>query len=123
VLSARGSTLVAQNDLLLQVQALPAGSFGFFLASRTQGLVAQPGNSVGILCLGGAIGRYVGPGQIQSSGMAGSFQLTLDLTRTPTPAGLVAVAPGESWNFQAWYRDSLGGTSTSNFTQGLAVTF
>jgi hypothetical protein len=60
VLSARGSTLVAQNDLLLQVQALPAGSFGFFLASRTQGLVAQPGNSVGVLCLGGAIGRYVG---------------------------------------------------------------
>jgi len=80
--------------------------------------VAQPGNSVGVLCLGGAIGRYVRQGQILNSGTLGAFALALDLTGTPTPTGLVSIAPGEAWNFQAWYRDSVGGAATSNFTSG-----
>jgi hypothetical protein len=50
----------------------------------TQGNVPQPG-SLGVLCLGGSIGRYVGPGQIQNTGGTGAFCLLLDLTQTPTP--------------------------------------
>jgi hypothetical protein len=37
---------------------------------------------------------------------------------TPT----VGVAPGESWSFQAWYRDN-NPTPTSNFTDASTVTF
>ncbi len=122
-LTATGSTAVAQNDVTLVASSLPNNSFGFFLASRTQGLVNQPGGSQGVLCLGGSIGRYVGPGQIRNSGATGSFDLVLNLTQTPTPSGLVAIAAGQSWNFQAWYRDAVGGVATSNFTDGRAISF
>ncbi|MEZ6014942.1 MAG: hypothetical protein R3F49_07510 [Planctomycetota bacterium] len=122
-LRASGQRAAAANDVTVVAGALPMNSFGFFLASMTQGSVGQPGGSQGTLCLGGAIGRYVGPGQIQNSGATGSFSLALDLTQTPTPNGLVSVNAGETWNFQAWYRDSVGGVATSNFTEGLSIDF
>jgi hypothetical protein len=122
-ISATGSATVAANNLTLEASSLPLNAFGFFLTSQVQGLVPQPGGSLGVLCLGGSIGRYVGPGQIQNSGAAGSFGLALDLTQTPTPTGTVSVAAGETWNFQAWHRDSVGGVAVSNFTDGLSVLF
>jgi len=120
-LSAAGSVVVATNDLTLTAADLPPSSFGFFLASRTQGNVPNPGGSEGVLCLGGAIGRFVGPGEIKNSGPNGEFSLTLDLTQLPSPTGFVAAIPGETWNFQAWHRDSVGGVAVSNFTDGLST--
>ena len=73
--------------------------------------------------LGGSIGRYVGVGQIRNSGGTGSFAIRLDLNQIPQPNGFVAAQPGETWNFQAWYRDSIGGTATSNFSNGRTLTF
>lgn len=122
-IEASGSLSVAANDVTLTADDLPQSSFGFFLTSRTQGLVMNPGGSMGTLCLGGSIGRYVGPGQIKNSGAVGSYFLDLDLTQTPTPTGLVAIATGETWNFQSWYRDAVGGVATSNFTNGVSLTF
>jgi len=122
-LRAQGSALVATNDVTLQASAMPNNSFGYFLTSTTQGQLPNPGGSVGTLCLAGSIGRYVGPGQIQNSGGTGAFELLLDLSQTPTPTGLVAIAAGEVWNFQVWYRDSIGGTATSNFTSAVSIAF
>ena len=121
-MSASGSPIVANNSLTLVGEDLPDGSFAFFLTSMAQGFVANPGGSQGNLCLSAPIGRYVGPGQIQQS-MMGTITLPLDLTQTPTPTGLVAIAAGETWNFQAWYRDVVGASATSNFTDGLSITF
>ncbi len=123
VVRATGSSSVGANSLTLNAEALPLNAFGFFLTSRTQGSVNQPGGSQGRLCLGGAIGRYVGPGQIKNSGSSGAFALQVNLATTPQPSGSVAVVPGETWNFTAWYRDAVGGAATSNFTDGVAVTF
>lgn len=123
VLIAVGSASVSQNNVELVGSSLPAGSFGLFLTSRTQGLVMNAGGSVGNLCLGGAIGRYIGPGQVQNSGSAGQIRLVLDLTRTPTPTGLEAIQAGETWSFTAWHRDSIGGAATSNFTDAVAIDF
>ena len=81
-----------------------------------------PGGSQGNLCLGGAIGRYVGPGQIKSSGSAGAFSLALDMTMLPTPTGFVAVQPGDTWNFTAWHRDAVSGVATSDFKDAVSVT-
>ncbi|MFT6833658.1 MAG: hypothetical protein ACJAZN_003843, partial [Planctomycetota bacterium] len=39
----------------------------------------------------------------------------------PTPGGLVSGTAGETWNFQAWYRDAVSGTPTSNFTDGISI--
>ncbi|MEZ6016214.1 MAG: LamG-like jellyroll fold domain-containing protein [Planctomycetota bacterium] len=122
-ISASGSALVSNNDVTLMATGLPTNSFGFFITSMTQGLVPQAGGSQGVLCLGGNIGRFVGAGQIQNSGMTGEIMLALDLTQQPTPTGIVSVMAGETWNFQGWYRDAIGGNGTSNFTDGLQVNF
>jgi hypothetical protein len=122
-MSASGSASVGNNDLVLEASSLPNNAFGFFLTSMTQGSVPQPGGSQGVLCLGGSIGRYVGPGQVQNTGLTGGFSLAVDLTQHPTPIGLVSVAAGEVWNFQGWHRDAVGGVATSNFTDGYEITF
>jgi len=120
---ATGSPFVTANAFTLVADDLPQNSFAFFLTSQTQGFVMNPGGSAGNLCLGGSIGRYVGPGQVQNAGTAGTVTLALDLTQTPTPTGLVPIAPGETWSFQCWHRDAVGGQATSNFTDGLEVPF
>lgn len=66
-----------------------------------------------------------GPGQILGSGAVGRFALSPDLTALPQGQGSVAAMAGDTWRFQAWFRDVEPGpiaTPTSNFTAGLAVT-
>lgn len=122
-LSAVGLAAPAQNSLRLTASVLPAQQTGLFLASMTQGFIANPGNSTGNVCLGGAIGRFYGPGQVQSSGPSGSIQLNVDLTAIPQGSGTSPVLSGETWNFQLWHRDVAESAATSNFTKGLSVTF
>jgi len=122
-IDAEGSDAVVDNDVTLVATAMPPNTFGIFVVSRIQGLVLNPGGSTGNLCLGGAIGRFTGPGQILNSGAGGTFQLMLDLNAIPLPSMFVAVQPGETWNFQCWYRDTIFGFQTSNFTDGLAIRF
>lgn len=122
-ITATGSNVVALNDVTLRTSDMPNNAFGFFITSLTQGMVAQPGGSLGVLCLGGAIGRYVGPGQIQNSGMAGGFQYRIDLNVHPTPTGIVQVQAGQTWNFQCWHRDAVGGAAVSNFSDAIAIGF
>ncbi len=112
----------AQGNAVLSSTGLPPHSFGMFLASRSQGSVASPGGSQGHLCLGGSIGRFNDPSQVVGSGPSGRFQLCLDLTQLPQPMGTASVQSGETWNFQAWYRDA-NPTPTSNFTSAISVTF
>ena len=120
---ANGSIQLIDNNLTLISSRLPLNSFAFYLTSRTQGFIQNPGGSAGNLCLTGAIGRYVGPGQIKNSGATGSISLLLNLNSVPQPTGAVAVVAGETWNFQCWYRDVVGSSATSNFSNGLSLTF
>ncbi len=117
---ANGSALASLNDLTLTAELLPLQSVGYFVVSPAQGFVPNAGGSSGNLCLGLPVGRYAG--NILSSGAQGSFQLQLDLTAIPQPAGNVAGQAGQTWNFQAWYRDAFLGVPTSNFTNGVTLT-
>jgi len=121
LLVGSGTPYRSNNDLTLRVSRLPLNTTAFFLTSRAPGFITQPGGSQGTLCLNGAIGRFVAPGQVQNSGAAGAVQLTVDLAALPQPSGSVSGQVGETWHFQAWYRDSVGGAATSNFSDGLAV--
>jgi hypothetical protein len=123
LISGSGSASVAANNLTLATSSLPLNSFGYFITSLTQAITPNPGGSQGVLCIGGMIGRYTGPGQIKNSGATGSFSLLLDLTQIPTPTGFVPAVVGQTRNFQSWHRDSVGGVATSNFTNALSVTF
>ncbi|MDA1266656.1 MAG: hypothetical protein O2816_16370 [Planctomycetota bacterium] len=117
-LLASGSTSVVDDALTLKAVALPYNQFGMFLTSQSQGFAQNPGGSQGNLCLSGNIGRF--NGQIfNTMGMA-EATLPVDLSSVPTPSGPVAIQPGETWNFQAWYRDL---PSTSNFTDAISITF
>ncbi len=120
-LSATGTNLISAGALTLQASSLPAGTLGFFLGSQVQASVLPVANSQGRLCVGGAIGRYVGPGQVMNSGPDGAFGLLVPLNALATPMGFVSAVPGETWNFQAWHRDA-NPMTTSNFTNGVRVT-
>lgn len=114
-----GSTSIASNDVLLVADNLPSNQFGLLITSRNQGFTFNPGGSQGDLCLDMPIGRF--NSSVASSGPGGQILFDVDLTALPQGTGTVAAMPGETWNFQTWYRD-VNPTPTSNFTNGLAIT-
>ncbi|MEZ6017602.1 MAG: hypothetical protein R3F49_21010 [Planctomycetota bacterium] len=122
VMSAAGSNSVAANDLQLTASNLPNNAFAFFIVSRVQGFIANPGGSSGNICLGGAIGR--GAGGIVNTAGTGRASVSVNLNSIPQPTGNVPVIAGETWNFQCWHRDSIpGGGATSNFSDAYSITF
>ncbi len=119
ILYATGSLLAADNALTLHADRMPANELGFFLNGTASGLYNPP-QSDGTICLiGAAIGRYNGAGQVLSSGPDGRFELTLDLNNTPTPFTPTVILAGETWRFQAWYRDG----NSNNFTNAIELSF
>ena len=66
--------------------------------------------------LGGKLGRFAS--QLCPTGSGGAFSIPFDLTALPVWANQ-AVQPRETWNFQSWLTDG----TTSNFTDGLTITF
>ena len=123
-LEASGSSLVVANNLTLRAKRLPPNQFGIFLVGQDPVTQVTPMVSQGNLCLATMIGRYNAVSQIRFSGTAGEFALTLDLIDTPSPIGPFSIQAGETWYFQAWYRDFEPGLgSVSNFTDGLEIEF
>ncbi len=123
-LTAYGSSTVGSVDLTLAAYRLPENQFGMFIGALTLSVPVVVPGSLGSICLGGNLGRYDGPSQVQSSGAQGQFSIPLDPTALETSSGTVAAAAGETWYFQAWHRDlTPGGAPTSNFTSALGLTF
>ncbi|MEZ6015564.1 MAG: hypothetical protein R3F49_10650 [Planctomycetota bacterium] len=130
-LGVSGSASVQDDLLRIEASELPPNAFAFVLASLTQGQVLNPGGSQGVLCLGGAIGRF--NSLVGAADGAGFYSIctqgcpanrTFSLAAIPQPNGAIAAQPGDTWSFQAWYRDtSPGGAATSNFTSGFQLTF
>ncbi|MEM8712419.1 MAG: SdrD B-like domain-containing protein, partial [Planctomycetota bacterium] len=120
-LRASGSIAAAANDVRLLASQLPPGSLGYFIVGASAGFIPNPGGSSGNLCILPPLGRYVPFAAAVSP--AGTMELDLDLTAIPQPTSTVAAHPGETWRFQLWHRDGIGGVPTSNFTEGLAITF
>lgn len=117
-LRAMGSTSVSANDFHLRADQLPREQFCLFLNSSAQGFVAGFNGSSGDLCLGSPLGFH--KSHVGRAWLDGTHNAPVDLQSLPRPGGTThAVQPGETWNFQAWYRDG----STSNFTDAIAVTF
>jgi len=121
-MSAIGTSTVANNNLVIVASDLPPNQFGIFVTSMTQAFIPGGGGTTnGNICVGGMIGRFSRPGEILATGAAGAFSLPIDLTDVPQGNGTVSVVAGQTWNFQAWHRDSVG--LGSNFTDGLEVLF
>gem|GEM_PF-1351202 len=120
VMSASGSPLIADNNFTMTASQMPTFEFGYFLMASSQGFIPNVGGSAGNLCLGTPIYRFVKPptGTILGSGSGGTFSFTPNLLNLPQG---VMFQIGETWDFQAWFRD--GFASTSNFTDGIEVMF
>jgi hypothetical protein len=114
-----GSGVVATNSFTATASGLPNGQFAFFIASTTQGFVPMPNASQGNLCLGGNIARF----NAQVGMVAGGqYSRALNLMAFPQNPS-APVLPGQTWNFQCWHRDLVGGAPTSNFTDAISVVF
>ena len=116
IIAAVGSDSASSNNVQLTASQCAVNQTGMFIVSQNTGFIIPPG-SVGILCVWHPIGRY--KSSLGSTGAGGSMTYALDLTQTPTSTGLVAIQPGETWYFQAWFTD----VGTNNFTDGIAITF
>ena len=115
-LTAYGSAELAQGNLTLYADRLPASQFGLFIAATSPGQSTPP-FSQGVLCLSGTIHRIVdtplfsGAGQMKTSIPLPQLSETLP----------ISVHAGETWHFQCWFRDANPG-GTSNLTSSVAVT-
>jgi hypothetical protein len=116
LLWSTGSTKVSTDDLALRATHLPpTGGIGLAVAGSQQqaggaGIPFQDG----ILCVGGTIFRY--PAQVFSDSIV-----------QPSVVGASngLITAGSTWNFQVWYRDTVGacGGSTGNLSNALQVSF
>ncbi|MEZ6017751.1 MAG: hypothetical protein R3F49_21770 [Planctomycetota bacterium] len=120
-LSAAGSGL-AGDILHLRAEGLQPGSMlGYLLTSLA---LAQPypaAAGIGVLCLAAPLQRLTMTAQVADG--SGSQRFAIDTGAIATPLGPVALQPGDSWCFQTWFRDRIGGAATSNTSDALRVTF
>jgi len=108
-------TLRDPEPLRVHVNHLPPNEPVVLLMSADAN-VAPLGD--GVSCIGSASGRWrAGPAALSSS--SGSVHLAVDLDF----AGPIAIAPGASWFFQAFYRDPSGGPTGVNAANAIEVTF
>ena len=119
-LIASGSDVLSGNDVRIDAVAMPTNQFGYFLTSMSTSAGSTPPGSQGLLCLGGAIGRY--NNNILNSGATGRYTLFVDNDFIPTPNGTTAASVGETWYFSNWYRD-VNPTATSNFSDTIGITY
>ncbi|MCP3920825.1 MAG: DUF2207 domain-containing protein [bacterium] len=113
-LTGQGSIVVSANSVNFDVTSLPQNQFGYFLMGENQ---AQIPVAQGFLCIGNPQVRF--NGFILNSGAAGEASFSPDLTNLPQ---MTQILPGETWNWQMWYRDQ-NPTTTSNFSSPLAIQF
>ncbi len=125
-LTAEGFDHAYANDLTIRGTNLPIGQFGMLVGSKTTTAPTAVANSQGFVCLGGNVGRF--NNQIKAVGSSatapgvGVILFKPDLDAIPQQSGFVPATAGETWTFQSWHRDVVGGAATSNFTTAVAVT-
>ncbi|MEM6570211.1 MAG: hypothetical protein AAF957_17505 [Planctomycetota bacterium] len=113
-----GSTRISNNDLLLLTSGMPNSSFGYYFFGDQQTQTPLSG-SMGILCATGTGVFRLPP--VQSDSLFGQAFYAVDYTDGST--GAVNITAGSTWNFQMWFRDSVGGAATSNTTDALQLSF
>ncbi|MEL6904677.1 MAG: VCBS repeat-containing protein [Planctomycetota bacterium] len=113
-----GSYGITSNGVGLRLDAhdVPPGSAGMWLTSRTPGLLPV---TAGELCLGGPFGRLNRPGELFVAGESGAAGGVVALDALPLGGSVAPALRGETWSFQAWYRDA----SSSRLTNAISVRF
>jgi len=109
------NVLASPNVTAIVAHGMPEQTFGYFLVGAGANSVTPPGSN-GVLCLGNAIGRY----SLLIHNTTRTENMGIVINRGALPVNPTrAILPGETWRFQAWFRDG----ASSNFTDAVAVTF
>ena len=129
VLTATGSHVAADNNVVLRASSLPPGEFGLFVTGLAEAVAPiMVGN--GLMCIdptaNGGLGRFDAPGQVKSASAAGVVTLDTnigewDLGAINTSTGTYAASAGVTTYFQFWHRDQVG--AGFNLTAGLGLTW
>ncbi len=108
---------------MLRAEGLqPNSMFGMLIVGSQLVPPMPAGTGVGLLCVGGSVGRLTS--QVQIADANGHHVYRLDSQSIGTSIGTIAVQPGETWAFQDWHRDSNPqGMATSNTSTALSVSF
>ncbi|MEZ6018177.1 MAG: hypothetical protein R3F49_23940 [Planctomycetota bacterium] len=115
-------SMFAGNRTTIGARGLsPQSNVGYLLVGDAQALPMIPPGSIGQLCLGGRIGRYIN--QVQAASMLGAMSFEVDTSALPFSSGAVGIGPFEPLFFQLWYRDSSLGAPTSNFSDMIGVLY
>jgi hypothetical protein len=118
-LTFAGIPSLSVGSLSITSSPVPANEFGIFFMGPSQILGMPIGTGVafgdGRRCVGGSTLRF----PLRNSGAGGS---------TTEPAGLSAfhglIMPGDTWNFQHWYRNPGGSCGSAfNLSNALSVQF
>lgn len=120
-LNVYGNETASRVDIYAEVTDLPPGSLCLGLVAAQPGFVMNPAGSMGNLCLSGVIGRFTG--QAGAANATGEYRWEVTPAGMPLATGFVQVQAGSTWVFQSWYRDSVGGMSTSNFSSAVSAAF
>ena len=118
-ISASGRTNIGLEELRLEAFDVPSFASGLFFygGSRIQAPFGD-----GFRCVGAGVQGSYRLLPIQQANAFGEVIQALDFPLLGGGPG--AISPGESWNFQLWYRDAMGpGGNGFNLTDGLTVTF
>ena len=113
LMDSSGSYSVSLNDTSLIATDLPPNQFGLFFYGPNQ-IQISFGN--GFRCIGGGVKRF----RIQQANILGVATRAIDLTDLPDNGEILS---GETWQFQFWYRDPMGGGSQFNLSDGLFIEF
>ncbi|MEM6569890.1 MAG: zinc-dependent metalloprotease family protein [Planctomycetota bacterium] len=112
VLGLNGSTSLSANDLILVTTSCPTMSFGIYIYGDQQ---TQTVLGNGFLCVtGNPLFRLA----IVQADLFGNNVYALDNQNLPPGS---VINPGDTLNFQLWYRDSIG--AGFNLSNGLEVNF
>ena len=116
-----GSPNLSSNDFGLAVGGVRPNSAGLFVFGSEQ---AQVPTGDGNLCIGanGAIPLTRIPTLLMTD-LFGTATLSLDFQDPVFATNLGMVMPGDTVNFQFWYRDTQAGMSGFNFSDGVSVLF
>ncbi len=117
-LSVFGSSVASDLSLGFDVVGLPPFAAGYALTSALRGQSPNLGGGSGDLCLGGQVRRL--SFFLQASDADGAASVTLDFNQLPP--GLI-IAPGTTWSFQWWHRDTGPAGPTSGTSHAVEMMF
>ena len=116
LMTSTGPASISAASFALGAVAAPANSLGLFYYGSNQ---LQVPFGDGFRCVGGSeIFRLNPPDQAD---IFGTFARPLDFASPPLSSGNGQALPGQSWNFQLWYRDPAAAGSGFNLSDGLSV--